>query len=276
MFKERQFDNLMLLFFRLVQSEARKNIDESDQWRNDAQVIAIKIFRHISSVKQLAAGVGFQIDGSQRFEFIDHSSVTIITRAALEAYLTFNYIYINTDEELSIYRHNIWQLGGLIDRGKLFVNTSQANEQRMEESIQIDQLKVEISKSKFFIASSSADKKSILAGRWRSTSGWAELAKGAGIHKTYFANIYNHLSGHSHASFISALQIRDAKDIISQKFLVDAMKQICCVILAHFCFSYVKLFPLSEGILKSDEELFESANMWFVGSEDMNKIYGAS
>jgi len=113
----------MHLFFRLVQSEAGKDIAPEVAWKNDAQVLAVKIFRHLASVQHLSSGAQFDYGGISNFEFIDHSSIGIVTRAALETYLAFYFIYINTEERLSIYRHKIWQLAGLIDRSKLFANS---------------------------------------------------------------------------------------------------------------------------------------------------------
>lgn len=274
MYSEIEFNSLIYLFFRLVQSETGRDIVTGMEWKNDAQVLAVKIFRHITSVNQLSFGATCEIEGEEPFKFIDHSSINIVTRAALESYLTFNYIYINENEGLSIFRHKTWQLGGLIDRSQLLVNTPEAKIKLEREASEIAGLKSEISVSEFFLNQALPDRKKILAGRWRPQSGWKEMAQHAGIHKVYFENVYNHLSGHSHASFISAMQIRDAEDPHLQKDMADAMKQICCVIMAHFCFSYIELFKNAEEILKFDKVLYDVADKWYIQTEDMNEMYG--
>lgn len=64
--------------------------------------------------------------------------------------------------------------------------------------------------------------------------GWHAITYKTDIHQRYFSDIYNHLSGHSHASFISALQIRDASNIEQQAMLAGAARQILCMVISHF------------------------------------------
>jgi len=60
----------------------------------------------------------------------------------------------------------------------------------------------------------------------------------------------------------------------TQKMLSDTMMQIGCVVMSHFVFSYIKLFPNAEIVLKEDEKSYSIADKWCVGAENMNVIYG--
>jgi hypothetical protein len=88
-------------------------------WQNDAQVLAIKMFRHACSLKQLASGCTVELDGGLQSMFVDHASLKAVARAQLETLLVFNYVFSSGDEQLTVYRHAIWRLGGLEDRLKI-------------------------------------------------------------------------------------------------------------------------------------------------------------
>lgn len=274
MYRESELDSLIYLFFCLVQSEADQEITARMAWKNDAQALAVKIFRHIASVKHLSYGLKFEFENKPHFEFIDHSTISVVTRAAFESYLAFNYIYINSEESLSVFRHKTWQLAGLIDRSQLLANTAEGKEIQAKEAFDIEELKRELSESPYFQNEKREIQNRLLVGRWRPKNGWGEMAEHAGFHRAYFDNIYNHISGHSHASFISAIQTRDARAVHVQQDMANAMKQLCCVIMAHFCFAYVRLFPAANEILNENEDVYEIAYKWRIGVEEMNRVYG--
>ncbi|WP_095050534.1 DUF5677 domain-containing protein [Pseudomonas sp. Irchel s3h9] len=268
---EEDFSVLTQLCFRLIESENGKLIPSGGEWKNDAQVIATKIFWHLASARHLSNGEIFEFEGVRPFPHVDHSSVAIVMRAAVEAYLTFHYVFINQDESVSVYRHKIWKLGGLVDRSKFFANTPESVQKLAVESLAIDQLRIDIQSDTNFNIKKS---KNLLQGKWREDIGWTSLASLAGFHEVYFKDIYNHLCGHAHASFISALQIRDAYDIESQRMLAGSIRQIGCLLMAHFAFSYVQLFPGAQKALHEDKVAFETASTWNIQKEDSEFIYG--
>lgn len=59
--------NLMHLCFQIIQSEARKDIENGDEWKNDAQTLGAKIFRHIASAQQLSSGLYFEFGENINF-----------------------------------------------------------------------------------------------------------------------------------------------------------------------------------------------------------------
>jgi hypothetical protein len=142
-----------------------------------------------------------------------------------------------------------------------------------DEGLLIDQLRVEIQHDTNFNTKLA---KNLLQGKWREDIGWTSLATLAGFHEVYFKDIYNHLCGHAHASFISAIQIRDAYDIESQRMLAGSIRQMGCLLMAHFAFSYVKLFPDARKTLHENTEIFNIANTWNIQKEDAEFIYGKS
>src|SRR5690606_22963436 len=116
------------------ESQNGKPLHPGFEWKNDAQILGVKIFRHIATAQQISTGIEFEFGAGQVFSHIDHSSVAIIVRAAVESYLAFNYIFVNEDENLSIYRHKLWRRAGLIDRSKIQANTSESKDILLRES----------------------------------------------------------------------------------------------------------------------------------------------
>jgi hypothetical protein len=267
--------NLIGLSYQVIQSKNGQAIPEGTEWKNDAQVISTKIFRHVVSAQQIGAGVALDYGENRKFVHIDHPSVAVIVRAAVEAFLAFNYIFANDDDAISVYRHKLWRRSGLIDRSRHPAYTPESKEIQRIEALGSAKLLSEIQASEFYKAGNREVRRKIDGGEWKPVGGWYAITKDSNIHQEYFNSIYNHLSGHSHASYISILQIRDANDRLEdQKMLADSSRQMLCLILAHFLFSYVKVFPESRNILEQDGHLYKIADTWHIQKKDVTSIYG--
>lgn len=265
---------LMDLCFFIIESENGKQLLPGCEWKNDAQVLGVKIFRHIATAQQVSVGIGFEFGAGQAFAHIDHSSVAVVVRAAIESYLAFKYIFVNQEEDLSIYRHKLWRRSGLLDRGKILANTPESNNVIMQEAESIKQLYNEITSSLYYQKSNRDERKEIDKGNWKPKGGWHAITYSTDIHQRYFSDIYNHLSGHSHASFISALQIRDAWNIEQQAMLAGAARQILCMVISHFLFAYAELFPGAKIVMASNPKLTEIADRWHINKKELAAIYG--
>ncbi|MBO1501457.1 hypothetical protein JKX24_05450 [Serratia proteamaculans] len=265
---------LMNLCFLLIESKNGEQLLSGCEWKNDAQVLSVKIFRHIATAQQISAGIYFEFCVGQVFSHIDHSSVAVVVRAAIESYLAFNYIFVNQDESLSIYRYKLWRRAGLIDRSKLLANTSESKNILSQEAESIKELYNDIARDPHYQKSNREGKKEIEKGNWKPKGGWHAIINKTDIHQRYFSDVYNHLSGHSHTSFISALQIRDATSIEQQAMLAGATRQILCMVISHFIFSYVKLFPAAKAVMASNPELTEIADRWHIHKKEVAAIYG--
>ncbi|WBG93116.1 DUF5677 domain-containing protein (plasmid) [Pantoea piersonii] len=274
MIGDAELPKLMKLFYLLVESQNGEKILSGSEWKNDAQVLSVKFFRHVATAQQISAGMSFEFDVGQAFSHIDHSSVAIVVRAAIESYLAFNYVFLNDDENLSIYRHKLWCLAGLTDRSKLSATTPESKYVHAREAEFIKKLYNEIALDPHYQKSNREEKKEIQRGNWKPKGGWHAIINKTDIHQKYFSNVYNHLSGHSHASFISALQIRDARNIEQQEMLAGGVRQILCMVISHFLYSYVKLFPGAKTIMDTNPELTEAADRWYILKEEVAAFYG--
>lgn len=274
MIGDAELPKLMRLFFLLIESKNGEQILPGSEWKNDAQVLSVKFFRHVATAQQISAGMSFEFGVGQAFSHIDHSSVAIVVRAAIESYLAFNYIFVNEDESLSIYRHKLWCLAGLTDRSKLSATTPESKYVHSREAESIKEIYYDIAINPHYQKSNREEKKEIQRGNWKPKGGWHAITNKTDIHQQYFSDIYNHLSGHSHASFISVLQIRDARNIEQQEMLAGGTRQILCMMISHFLYSYVKLFPDAKAVMALNPELNEIADKWYILKEDVAAFYG--
>lgn len=266
------YATLLGLFIDLVQSQAGSAIAPDDEWWNDAQTLSIKLFRHLVSMQTLAAGATVEHNNDQIVFFVDHASVKVVARAALETYLVFFYIY-GSDLELAKFRHKTWHLGGLTDRQQSHASTNEHKEKLAAEKQQIENLRSEIEAAPQFQAYSSKQQTQLLKGEWKVAISWTDLGIEAGFHEKYFRNIYSYLCGYSHSSYISALQVGQANSVDIQKSLTRAILGIGVVIMAHYAFTYSRVFKRTEEVLSSNPEARRIAEKWRLGPNDMGPIY---
>ncbi|MBA2410913.1 MAG: hypothetical protein H0V62_14535 [Gammaproteobacteria bacterium] len=268
---EPDFTILLDLFVSLVDSQADKPIDDGQAWQNDSQVLSLKLHRHLFSMRSLAKGATYTQGVSP--QFIDHSSIKVLARAALETYLVFSYIYRDTDLVSAIFRHKCWQLGGLMDRQKLHTTTKDGARIQQEERQQIKRLRSELEQQEEFQALPLKHQNKLLKGEWRMEQSWADLGVAAGFHEKYFRNIYNYLCGYSHSSFISILQVGQARTIEDQAMLAKAIMGIGVVIMAHFSAAYVHLLASAAQVLSQNEKAAHIAEQWRFSADDMVTLY---
>lgn len=267
------YSTLLNLFIQLVESQANKDIAHGDEWWNDAQTLSIKLFRHLISMQTLAAGSTVERDNIPILFFIDHSSVKVVARAALETYLVFFYLYGNADRNLSQFRHKTWRLGGLLDRQNAHASINRHLKVLSEEKLLGEAIKLEIQKSPEFQTYSSKQQLKLLAGDWKIGKSWIDLGVEAGFHERFFKDIYGYLCGYSHSSYISALQVGEANTIEAQKLLTHGILGIGVTIMARHAFSYSKAFGLTETLLCENLAAKQIAEKWHYGPEDMDSIY---
>jgi hypothetical protein len=268
------YPTLLGLMMRLVDSQAGKNIQPSEVWRNDAQTLALKLFKHLVSMHNLAEGATIQHPDGTSLMHIDHGSIIVLARAALETYLVWHYLYGQPANSNGRYRHLTWKLGGLMDRQGLHTLTQEGLDVQAKELIQVESLREEIRTFEEFQALSQRQQNKLLAGDWKIVLGTADLAVAAGFHGTYFKNVYSFLCGYSHASYISALQIAQAKTLEDQATMTRTIMGIGVVTMAHFSCSYPKQFPTAQAVLDADVQVKTIADRWALMAEDMDTTYG--
>ena len=264
-----EYEQLLDLFFQLVQSQAGNSIESGNEWKNDAQTLSVKLFRHLASMRAIANGGRIVFPGGPPVPYIDHASIKVLARAALETYLVFYYLFGGDDEKLCRFRHATWVLGGLSDRQNSHASLEEHREKLKHEKRQIENLNLEISASPYLADYTARQQRRLLDGDWRVGKSWTDLGVSADFNRKYFENIYSYLCGYSHASYISALQVGQATKIEDQAKLTNSILGIGMVIMAHYVFSYSSVFQSAGGVLEQNAISKVIAEKWHFRSEDM-------
>jgi hypothetical protein len=266
--QDADYDILLRLLVNVVQAQAGEPIAPGRSWLFDAETLAKKLFEHLVSLRALSKGHRFEFDGKPAFDFIDHSSIKVIARAAFETYLVFFFIYGGSDATLGEFRHTIWRYAGLIDRQKSPATTSEARQVQGDEKIEIERLKPGIEASPYLRTYTEQQAKKILAGDWRGGHPWHSLGTSAGFHESYFRGVYGYLCGYSHASYISAMQVGQARSLTEQRMLASMCIGIGAKLMAHFTHAYAELFKTAKSILMSDTVAKSVADRWCFTAAD--------
>lgn len=266
--QDADYDILLRLLVNLVQAQAGKPIAPGRSWLLDAETLAKKLFGHLVSLRALSDGHCFEIDGKTAFDFIDHASIKVIARAAFETYLVFFFIYGGSDAALGEFRHTIWRYAGLIDRQKSPATTAEARQVQADEKKEIERLKPDIEASPYLRAYAAQQAKKILAGEWRGGDPWHSLGTSAGFHESYFRSVYGYLCGYSHASYISAMQVGQARSLADQRMLASMCIGIGAKLMAHFAHAYADLFEAAKPALVADVAARSVVDRWRFSASD--------
>ena len=233
----------------------------------------MKLFRHLASMQTLANVVTVEtIHGAA--SSIDHSSIKVLCRAALETYLVFFYIYGAKDKSLSQFRHMTWRLGGLVDRQGFHAFSLESQQKLTSESAVITKLQNEILASPWLQEYTEKQQPKLLAGDWRHAKSWHTIGIDAGFHKKYFGNVYSYLCGYSHSSYLSALQVGQANSLSEQHQLAQTILSIGGVVMSYFAFTYSELFDAAKAVLRLDPASAGVADKWRLGHSEMAQAYG--
>lgn len=268
-----EYADALTVLFNAVQGSVQE-FKEFEPWRADTHSLALKMYRHLTSVKLLCERCIDERAGYLPSYHIDFSSAQIVTRAAIETFLTFAYVFGQEDLTLSQFRSEIWQLSGLADRQKLQPSTPDSEQKLATEKLDMEKLRISIEKSPH-LSNAYTEKQAarILAGGWSQLRDWGELAEAAGIDSRYFENTYKHLCGFSHSSYISTLQISQARDMQTQADMAQSCLCMCLFYTAHFVSTFAKISRTAALFLSKDKAAIRLVEKWYITKDDWEKIY---
>ncbi len=265
---------LLHLTVQLIESQAGKVIPVSLSWMNDAQVLARKFYYHLASLHVLVQPVEVVMPQGSA-SHIDHGSVLILARAALETYLTFAHVYGCSGPDLREFRHLTWHCAGLQDRQELQASARKAeNRQKLaDERVAIEALRVAMQTHGKWAKHHAKDRKAFLKGDWRAGRGWASIGVEAGFHPVHIRDLYSYLCGYSHASWLSILQVRDARELAQQAAMAATSVSTACVLMSFFAHHYVALFPEAEQVMAAQPAAAALVRKWHLSAERMAGQY---
>ena len=225
-------------------------IDGERLW--DAHNLANKFFDHAVTVLYLLHGTRVQIP-SFEFRFVDSASIDVLTRATMEAFLVFHYVFfVPSEKEERDFRYWAYKAAGIAERQNLPESIFEHERQKAEEKIVLDELHDKLKLNAIFQGClTDKQKRQILKGKWRLTS-WREIAIDAGLSEMLASHMYRHLSGYAHSSSLSVLQTKQAVMNKGQEQLVQSSIATMNVFIANMIREYCGLFLKAQDVLDAE------------------------
>ncbi|MBZ5588387.1 MAG: DUF5677 domain-containing protein [Acidobacteriia bacterium] len=203
-----------------------------------------------------------------RIAFFDPGSVNGLVRAAVETFLVFHYVFVSpSSPEEADARYLSWWLGGLIDR-QGFPLHSPAGEKLLEqEAAEAEGLRRRLEANAAFGDLSETQRRQILRGSWRAGPegrdvSWRDMAINAGLNEDSASGLYRFLCGYAHSSWISVLQVRQARTAEDQRGLMAASLSYLAGIIAHMTRSVCHVFAKAREALVADAGAEELVEKW--------------
>ncbi len=244
---------LLDLLARVI--DANKGFSSSDisdgerLW--NAHNLANKFIDHAFTVLYLSHGTNVQDIPSFKFSFIDSVSIDVLTRAAMEAFLVFHYVFFapQTKGEKD-YRYWAYKEAGIAERQNIPTITEETRRTLDNDRLVRDKLREKLKSNAVFQSLTDNQRKRILRGEWRLKS-WREIAIDAGFSEMLASHMYRHLSGYAHSSSLSVLQSQQAIINKETEQLTGASVGTMNIVIANMIQEYCGLFPKAQDVLRA-------------------------
>lgn len=242
-------------------------------WQVDAENLALKLFFHLGTVYKLQEGTTLpKIEGVIP-RYVDFPSISTLTRAAFETFLCFHFIFIQppTTEEKE-FRHDVWKLGGLLDRQRFITTTTEGIEKVREEKIICEKIKEKIAENPIFEQLTDPRKKDALKGKWRFGKQWVDIAENSGNHKEFFISLYAYLSSFAHSGHLGILQLSQATERPLQESLAKIYISVNLTLMSHFILAYCSFFEDAQNYLDNHKEHKYFVQTYFITAEHWEQL----
>lgn len=250
---------------------ANKDLSVSDGERLLAAYgLAFKFFCHALTVFYLSRGTNQELP-SLKWHYVDFASVDVLTRATLEAFLVFHYVfYASATAEEKDYRYWAYRAEGMDDKLSIIAFTEKQRERLTAVRKERDKLYDKLKSNTIFQRLNRKRQKEIFKGRsmWRWKPGgkgkvsWRDIAIEAGFSKALARHIYSHLSASAHSSSIGVYQTMPAISKREEEYSYSGTVIIMNIVTANLIREYCGLFPRAQAVLSGDTEGSNIIERW--------------
>lgn len=219
----------------------------------------VKFAYHLASILTLEQGSVFSNADTSKKAY-DYSSVLVLCRAALETFLTYYYLYddSNSQDELAFRYHN-WLIDGLAFRQTVNVSSSkELQEKKEEERLEILESLEKIKHTATFAALSDKQKRLVVEKFQWIRPGWAEILMRAGFAEYWSRRFYALYSAYAHTSSLSIMQFMDATVRNEGKLLTSTFANFVYMAAALFSAYFMKDFGLEDSLNSQEVEMLEA------------------
>lgn len=227
----------------------------------DCQQLAAKLFFHAATIYWLRQGTKAPLPSLEEGAFFyDFPSVTVVTRAALETFLTLFEVFLEpTTEDEAEFNHALWQLSGFIVRED-FVPSDPTLQDRVSNSQkEIQQMRTRLRRTKKFNSLTPGQQKDVLRGK-RKTD-WRKVARAAGFGEQTIRRWYAYYSGYVHADGLSGAQIVSAQTGQDQIEFIQTHMLTVMVMLSKLIIGYAGKFPEARAVCNNNPDTHHLAQV---------------
>lgn len=252
---------LLDLAYKVAQSLEGKKPD--NPWLPDCQKLALKLFYHAATIYWLSRGTRCPVPESVGgASFLDHASVTVIARSAVETYLAMFNVFFEpmTDDEFE-FRHAFWLLSGFqIREGFIPPDPDlQGRVDQMKEELKT--IRARIQNTKAFGMFTPSQQRRLLSLRWMPRK-LSDIARAAGFGPGFFRLLYAYQSGYAHSDGLSGAQMMSSATRESQLRSIDSQMRIVVILLSKMILDYARKFPEAEAVCAADPDTLHAAVVW--------------
>lgn len=239
--------NDVLLTLQTYLVESKIDIPE---YKNRISSLATKTILNCNSIISLLKGQ--QIKSKlldKEINVIDIPSLYTLTRAQLENYLVFDFIYCQPKNDKEIeFRYYNWILSGLLSRNIFTPYGDSAKEKKKNDLQEIRKYQSILRNSLYLNNFTEKQQKRILeVGEPRLFNGWIDLMNLSGVHVNHSEQIFRILSAHAHTTGLSIITL-DAMKLAysknhSEGHLIMFLSKL---ILSRFIVKFKSMFLATE------------------------------
>src|SRR5665213_667274 len=196
---EEGFDQLIKLTIDIGNQLQQQPIPPGDSYVY-IEGLGQKIIRHVLSAKFIGEGYQLMIGQELYEQMMDFGSVMVITRAALEAYLTFHFLFVDPKEpDKKRFRFLCWHIGAFLDRVDHEPEQEAHIQLKASEVRELDKYRTELKTNAYYNSITPKAQEKAFNGEWRIFDGWTKLATNAGFPESFFKQQYRLLCSYSHS-----------------------------------------------------------------------------
>lgn len=261
---------MLRLCISMVDELHGKSVNDEQLHLIDAHSLAKKTVVHLISLHRLCAPTSLK--AYERYAttgtsgLVDHASASVLLRAALEAYLTFSYLYLNNESEEVRARRISWKIGALSFRQGLEPINIIDNQKKIDEGQRLKALHQALCDSAYFNTLRHTKRNKLKIGRWDFGLSWADLAVMAGFDRQWFDKLYRYLCAYAHSGYLTTMQINTASNMASQRQLADFSLCSALPLMSKFILRYPALFPETIGIRNCSPFAFRASKIYDFGA----------
>jgi len=199
-------------------------------------VLVNKYMLHTFSILRLISGshIKSRLLNTQRTVY-DIGSIVILTRSAIENYLTFFYLFIQPlNEEEELFRFNLYELSGLNSRQWIEPTELYQINTKNQDKVRIIELENILYKHPLFLNLDKKTKKLVKGRKPARLFSWNSLLDQADLNVDVFKPAWSLYSNYAHSEYISLIQL------FGYFTDIDAAKNKCDTILnIMFCLTSI-------------------------------------